>query len=639
MSEQYNAPQSTSGEKERFSKLKNAFASSHIVQFFTGYHSFDQTMNQNIFSRFFKKIRVQKAWNGLKHSIQTNIEQSRLVDWVSRFTTMLLHTQFSQYSAFFFAFSICGLFSFFFARTTLVQIIPQQADLRTLLPSIACLLIAIAICTSRKTFAQAITQSSCGSFLCFKILGVRTNTFEDSVSSKLSPVHFGLWGAIFGIATFFFPMTTIIAAIAAIVLGYVVLLTPECGVIILLFLIPFCSTKFLFWGFLYVSAAFLLKVLQDKRAFHIRGMDYAVLFFSLALLLCGSISSAWRSTIPQTIFYFVLLFVYFVTVNLIKTAEWIRRCVIVLSFSACVTAIIGILEYGIGISIRVIQNNESFTNALQNQELTLLGNANGLGEYLILAFPILLALLCLTEKKTQRFPILIGLILCFLCLAITWSKGAWIGAIAALALFCLLKGKKSAVLFLSIAIPLTALFLFLPPSFKEPIFALLESKEPTHYYAAQIYSAASELLSKVWYCGIGWGEGAFAHYFPQFSNYNADISAHSHQLFLQIWISLGPIGLILFAYILLLLVRYFCTLRAQLKKLPSAPAFYFSLALLSSLFALLTQGLFDYVWQQGSIFFLFWFLCALSVMVGRTYYREQFKAKEDPFSIDLPCQK
>ncbi len=639
MSEQLHTNQPSGGGKERFSRLKNAFATSCIVRFFTSYRAFDQNINQNFFSRLFKKIRVQKAWNGLKHSVQTNIEQSRMVDWISRFSTMLLHTPFSQYSAFFFVLSICGIFSYFYTGITFFQEVPQQPELQILLPSIACLIIAIAICTSRKTLAQAIKESSWGSILCFKILGVRTNTFDDPVPTKLSPVHFGLWGAAFGAASFLFPISNVLATLAAIILSYLVLLTPECGLIILLFLIPFCDINILFFGFLFVSIAFFLKVLQDKRAFHMRGMDYAVLLFFITLLLCGSISSAWRSAIPQTLFYCILLLVYFVTVNLIKTAEWIRRCILVLVCSASICATIGLFEYGIGILIRVIRHNESWSNALYDQEISIMGSATILGEYLILAFPIVIAFLFLTSKRRQRFPALIGLILCLLCLIVTWSTGAWFGAAVALTLFCLCKGKRSAIIFLSISIPLIVLYFCLPSTVKEPIALLTQSKSSTSYYASQIHSAASELLSKVWYCGIGWGDGAFSHYFPQFSNNSVAITANSHQLFLQIWISLGPIGLLLFAYILLLLLRYFCTLQVELRKHPSAPTFYLSLASLSAISALLAHGFTDYVWQQGQIFFLFWFLCALSVMIGRTYYREQSKTEEDPFSIDLPYQE
>ena len=68
-------------------------------------------------------------------------------------------------------------------------------------------------------------------------------------------------------------------------------------------------------------------------------------------------------------------------------------------------------------------------------------NPNVLGEFLILVFPITLALMAAANHSYERFFLFAISLLNGWCLIFTWSRGAWIGCIIATALFLCVSSK------------------------------------------------------------------------------------------------------------------------------------------------------------------------------------------------------
>jgi O-antigen ligase len=102
-----------------------------------------------------------------------------------------------------------------------------------------------------------------------------------------------------------------------------------------------------------------------------------------------------------------------------------------------------------------------------------------------------------------------------------------------------------------------------------------------------------------------------------------ETAEHSHNLFLQIIISMGVCGIVVFAILLL----FFFQKSSEYLKTP-ANDFSFTLtsAGVSSVISFLIMGMFDYVWYNYRMFFLFWIVVALSiatVRVGKSEIRKK----------------
>ncbi len=618
-----------------FAKLSALWQKSFFVVYFTNYQAFDQAVNQNRLQKIFAKFSSLSPWKWFQRKIQVGVERSRVIHGIDSIMKILLHLPLKTYGMFFLSF---GLY-----LASMCYILPntymQQSNFSNLIIAIASVLIAFILLTSKKSLARATWESKIFSAFFFSLLGVRSNSVEEDIPQNGSDAIAFLLGMAVGVLTFIVPATTLIFVLLLAILAYLVLLTPESGLVLLLLLLPFLDTKALFIALLYVTVAYALKLLQSRRILHIRGIDYTVLFFLFYLAVFGSFSAYPASSIPHALFFACLGIGYFLLISLVKTALWMRRCIFALTFSSFFVALMGILEYFFG-NLSTVWQDKTLFATLRGRAVATFENPNVLAEYLILIIPIALALFILQISKKKKLvtaiPLLGVLITCLIC---TWSRGAWLALFLALAIFCLLCGKLPRYIFLALVAITAGVWHWLPHNFTTRVASILNLNESSNAYRIQIWKSSVEMIKSVWVSGIGWGEDVFVRYYAQFASPNATNAAHAHSLFMQLWIALGIIGLLAFLYIVLLLVRYFTTLRSQLKHAKDPTTYYYSIAFLTSIFALLFHGLTDYVFYQSRIFFLFFAMCGLLIACGRIYYKERNLKKADKLSIELPYRE
>ena len=249
-------------------------------------------------------------------------------------------------------------------------------------------------------------------------------------------------------------------------------------------------------------------------------------------------------------------------------------------------------------------------------------------------------------RKPLR-TLLTALLLCGLsglALIFTWSRGAWLGLMIGGLIFLLLYSRHtiSALLFCCLGIP------FLPFVIPESILLRLSSignlADSSTSYRVSIWKAAFGMARDFFTTGIGVGESAFRQVYPLYSLSGIEAAPHSHNLYLQIQIELGIVGLLLFLGVLILFAQccfdYNVTAADRETRIMSIGCF-------SGLIAALAQGMTDYIWYNYRVFFVFWLVLALAsayVRVGRSEatrdnagsvaYADATRA-----SIDIPLQR
>ena len=99
--------------------------------------------------------------------------------------------------------------------------------------------------------------------------------------------------------------------------------------------------------------------------------------------------------------------------------------------------------------------------------------------------------------------------------------------------------------------------------------------------------------------------------------------AHSHNLFLQITAELGLPALLCFLCILILFARLFFAVWRRGRGEGT-------LGGVCAIFGTLVMGMFDYVWYQSGLFWLFW--AVLGASVGILYRDAELMEREDGYS-------
>ena len=125
--------------------------------------------------------------------------------------------------------------------------------------------------------------------------------------------------------------------------------------------------------------------------------------------------------------------------------------------------------------------------------------------------------------------------------------------------------------------------------------------------------------------GIGSGESAFRSVFPYYAVSGTETVMHAHQIFLEVAVEIGVVGLVLF---LLVLFHIFASVVCFCRKSREGAHRTEGVALTSAVAGALVMGLFDSLWYHNGLYWLFWSVVALlqNVLEEECHEQKQFRA-------------
>ena len=331
-----------------------------------------------------------------------------------------------------------------------------------------------------------------------------------------------LIGTVFGLATYFIPAATIGELLLRLIWVALVFHSPEFGIVSLFFLMPFDGTMLLVGETGVVIISFILKLILGKRTVKFESVDIAALMFGV-MMMVGGVFSISPSSMKPMLVYVCFMSVYFLTVCLIRSREWLTRCVVSAVSAGTLVAVYGVFQYMTGaISFSTKWLDTEMFEGISGRAVSTLENPNVLGEYLIMIIPMAAVLFICRYGNVKGRLAAFGAFGCMCaCLIVTWSRGAWLGMMLGALIFCLVLNKKVLHLFwvALLAIP------FLPTILPDNIIARITSI----------------------------GNGAWKLVYPRYALTGIGDAPHSHSLYFQIWVELGAIALVIFIGFLVML--------------------------------------------------------------------------------------
>lgn len=359
-------------------------------------------------------------------------------------------------------------------------------------------------------------------------------------------------------------------------------------------------------------------VWAGKRIFGGKGLvvstlDIAVAAFFLVNLIGSLFSYDPVSCMKQLFVLASLIGAYFVASNELDRRE-IRVLLLLMFLSSAAPIIYGYWQAGASAGNQDLWIDRSINPDLETRMYSIFTNPNIYGEYLVNTFFTGLALAAANKSKTGK------LLLALFCMTIThqivltYSRGAWITYAAGLGIALFAYNWKLIAAFVPVGM---AGAVFSPPAVRQRLSSILSGfQDSSFYYRLEIWKNAFEMGKEYGLAGLGYGYQSFHQYYAHYKmpGYNA---THSHNLYLQVWLESGILGLILFIYIAASSIFY--NVRAIVKT--DIKGSYKELVSLTTIFAVLLHGLIDYTLFDYRICFQFWVALSLTA----------FSAKEKRF--------
>ncbi|MEG1880576.1 MAG: O-antigen ligase family protein, partial [Oscillospiraceae bacterium] len=178
-----------------------------------------------------------------------------------------------------------------------------------------------------------------------------------------------------------------------------------------------------------------------------------------------------------------------------------------------------------------------------------------------------------------------------------------------------------------IALPFVPMLL--PESIINRFASIGDMKDSSTSYRVFIWIGTLAMMKDYWLSGIGMGSDAFSAVYP-FYSYNAIVAPHAHNLFLQILVESGAVGIL--AFLAILFVFY--------KKLmvghkygggKGSPLSTMIVAIGAGVTGFLAQGMFDNCFYNYRVMMVFWTVLAIGiscVYVAKNIFAERERENE-----------
>ena len=311
---------------------------------------------------------------------------------------------------------------------------------------------------------------------------------------------------------------------------------------------------------------------------------YCCIPFVLYIMLSSIKSVDLSSTAKETVRWIEFFLVYYLTINLVNDNKKMRIIMYSMFLTVAIVSVLEIIHYlSVGYRATLI-----------------FGNPNPLAGYINLIIPVIFGVLMSSTFFRERVALVVVTVASIMAWLMTFSKTAWLALLlTVIFVFFLTKAKKRVVFLLALlsavftVFAIILLFLNINGNFVfQPGLALLSLEERAKSYAIGFNMVKDSLIFGI---GVGNWHSLIVEYVKEnAASIHIDIrrllvATNIHNLYLQIFVEMGIVGLSAFAFWLVCIIKY---LMRSLKALESSRHY--------SLFVGLVGGIIDYLFNNIS---------------------------------------
>ena len=614
--------------------LYTVLIKSIIGRALTSYDLLEQRWNR-ICTRIFgaRDGRLRQRLHKLRLGCAHLIEHSIILRSADRLVKFFIYCPLNVYGTFFFMYGAVGAAVYFVAERLSVT---YAGDLGW---GIAGIIIAFAslplICSGKPLYRAAFGSRIVGKMLRTYLGLEQSQQNEEKESGGTLTMYLALiLGAGFGALTFFVHPATVPILLLVLALAILVLYIPESGILIA------ASTVCLWWitGYPVLCAltvsvitliGYLWKLLLGKRVIHVQLLDFSVLLLASVFALHGLLTVSGALSAAYGVGYAILIAMYFPTVNLMRSREWLERCYRLLAISGAVLAVISVLPMAQifnFLNMTLVRVDLSMFARLFERYETYFGHDTMVGGMLMLLLPIMLSRFVDKRTITNFIWKVFFVLAAFLSLLLSMHIGVWTGCIVMLVVFFFIYSHRSLSKVMLLAFPITCGAVWyqeINQMYGIRNFAFVQSMQDVIVAYAdgerhRVAIAKSVLqMSKQHLLGVGFGDhavyGALTYYAAPGMEHVTDVGS----TYLQLLAECGYLGLfVLFAALLIFAVSVLTYLRWGGHQTTKARV----VAGFSGVAGMLAMGLSCNLMNNAGLFGLLWLVIGLTVASLRTQY-------------------
>lgn len=382
--------------------------------------------SDGFFSRLLGRIDLGKRFfRPLKRTVSRLVSQSFLLEKINGYLKGWLYTKLSVYGLFCITAGI---------GTVLLQLLKVygmgvgRLSFLDMFVSVMLTLVSVPLILSHASLNEAVCESKAASRLFFGWLGCRREDFEENGIERAHTRTALPLGVLFCIFAWWVRPLILITLIGVFVLTLAVFYIPETGIVITLLLIPFLAEEMLTAVLIYTVICFLMKYVRGKRTVKFDPLATAVLAFALFVM---------PGPADEKGLFFGLI-AFFLAINLIKSKQWLNRCVTSVMVSFFLTTLYEVVLF-IAVTFDVDYLCYVLDASAESGVTGLYETPEMLAAYVVTLLPVVVAAGKFRNSGVTFLSFAFGVV----CLFLTYDYGAWVGMLLGAVLFLVLGGQKT----------------------------------------------------------------------------------------------------------------------------------------------------------------------------------------------------
>ena len=385
----------------------------------------------------------------------------------------------------------------------------------------------------------------------------------------------------------------------------------ESWLIMLLWVIPYAL-----WNNAYSLAAFAFLLIlmhagsMRHRAFRpeIENLGVYTVFFPLCVVLSAVVSYrsdlSWRFLIYHVSAALCVL----VTVSAVRHAGDLKRLCAGGAFVVMISSAFGVMQRIQGVEINRAYVDASLNPDMPGRVYSFFDNPNTFCAVLVMLLPFVLALALCSKHIVSRIAAWCIWFLGILAAGMTYSRAGWVGLALSVGIIVLFLKPDMIPLLLALcvlAIP------FLPSAVWIRILTIFNFSDTTTSSRFPLYQAALGIIRRSPITGAGLGGDAVRQYVRDFQLYKGMATfVHAHNLYLEVWIETGLMGIVSFVAALFWTVKRGMYAARSTK---NREAKVITCCCAAGLCGIALCSMADFTWHYPRVMCIFWFLFAVTL--------------------------
>jgi len=184
--------------------------------------------------------------------------------------------------------------------------------------------------------------------------------------------------------------------------------------------------------------------------------------------------------------------------------------------------------------------------------------------------------------------------------------------------------------FIVLMIPmLLAVPFLIPDTMWMRILSIFNTSDTSTAFRLFIWQGSLRVIGDFWMVGIGQGIEAYSRVYPYYG-LAAIYSPHSHNLFFQVFIELGIVGLLTF---LGLLACFFRAMAIFIRNTTELKLKIVATAMVAAVIGFLFQGIFDYVFYNYRVLLTFYMFLGLGIAFTKVHGIQKSNNNNTPILV------